>query len=276
MQPTQAQVEQHYGRGQLQQSILSALKEVGKDQGSLKPADLAPVDEFHAGGAGATSRLAARLAWSPEHRVLDVGCGLGGSARYLASEHQCRVTGIDLTPEYVDVANTLTELVGLKDLVDIHQGNALELPFERDSFDVVWTEHGQMNIADKRGFYSELARVLKPQGRLIFHDIFLGGAGSPHYPVPWAEDDSISSLATPDEVRQILDELDFAIQEWEDESQAELQLIETMMEQAEQAEPSPLGLHLLMGENIGEKVVNLLNNLREDRIAVYQAVAQKR
>ena len=111
---------------------------------------------------------------TPGLKVLDVGSGLGGSARYLAGEHGCRVTGIDLTKEYVDVANALAELVGMKNLVTFRQASALDLPFADGSFDVVWTQHVQMNIADKRAFYSQIARVLAPRGRLLFHDIFQG------------------------------------------------------------------------------------------------------
>ena len=222
MENTRQSVEGHYGPGEILGSILRALREMGKDIGKLAPADLAPVDEFHIRGREATVELANRASLRPGLRVLDVGSGLGGSVRYLASERKCRATGVDLTEEYVEVANTLAELVGLKDATEFHQCNALGMPFDNGSFDAVWTEHVQMNIADKRAFYSEIARVLAPRGRLIFHDIFRGDGGDLYYPVPWAEESSISFLVVPEAVREILEDLGFKILDWEDKSRQSL------------------------------------------------------
>jgi ubiquinone/menaquinone biosynthesis C-methylase UbiE len=275
MQSVREHVERHYGRGQIVDSILSALREMGKDLAQLAPANLAPVDEFHIRGREATVELARRASLKPGLRVLDVGCGLGGSARYLASEHQCQVTGIDLTKEYVDVANALADLVGLKHMVEFRQGSALDMPVDDGSFDVVWTEHGQMNIADKRAFYGEIARVLGPHGRLLFHDIYQGDGGPLHFPVPWAEDPSISFLATPQEVRGILEELDFSIRDWEDKSQHSLDWFVEAIEKLKLSGPSPLGLHLLMGNTAKVKFENNIRNLREKRFVVFQAVAEK-
>src|SRR5687768_3835784 len=114
-------VEHHYGRGDILNSIMRALRDLGKDVTQLTPADLAPVDEFHIRGRDATVELANRAALKPGLRVLDVGSGLGGSARYLASTHHVQATGIDLTAEYVDVARTLAELVGLQERVTFRQ-----------------------------------------------------------------------------------------------------------------------------------------------------------
>jgi MPBQ/MSBQ methyltransferase len=249
---------------------------MGKDLARLAPADLSPVDEFHIRGRDATSELAQRAALKPGLKVLDVGSGLGGSVRFLASEHQCKVTGVDLTEEYVDVANALADLVGLKDLVEFRQASALKLPFADGSFDVVWTEHVQMNIADKRAFYMEMARVLKSGGCLAFHDI-LKGRGEPlHFPVPWAEEASISFLATPETVRGLLETLGFDIVDWEDKSRQSLQWFTAVVEKLTRSGPPPLGLHLLMGTTAQAKFENNVRNLQEGRIVVVQAVARKR
>ena len=266
-------VECHYARGEILNSILMALRGMGKDISRLAPADLAPVDEFHIRGREATVELANRAALRPGLRVLDVGCGLGGSVRYLASERQCHAIGIDLTKEYIDVANALAELVGLDPLVEFRQSSALDMPFEDGAFDVVWTEHAQMNIADKRAFYTEMARVLKPRGRLVFHDIFRGGAGPLHFPVPWAEDGSISFLAAPDAVRGILEEVGFGILDWEDESRQSLEWFLAVVEKLKLSGPPPLGLHLLMGTTAKDKFANNILNLQEGRFVVIQAVA---
>ena len=268
-------VEQYYGRGRILDSIISALRETGKDLGRLKPEDLGPVDEFHVRGREATVELARRAALTPGSHVLDVGCGLGGSARYLAAEHQCQVTGIDLTQEYVDVANALAGMVGLSDKVACRRASALEMPFDDGAFDVVWTEHVQMNIADKHAFYREIGRVTRPKGTLLFHDIFEGKGGPLHYPVPWAEESSISFLAAPEAVRKILENLGFVIHDWVDKSEHSLQWLITAIEKLKVSGPPPLGTHLLMGDTGREKFENAIRNLREGRFVVYQARAEK-
>ena len=268
-------VERHYGRGRILDSILSALRQAGKDPDRLRPTDLAPVDEFHIRGREATIELAARAALRPGLRVLDVGCGLGGSARYLAAEHGCEVVGIDLTRQYVATASALAAMVGLERRVEFRQASALEIPFDRNSFDVVWTEHVQMNIADKQAFYAEIARVLVPGGRLLFHDIFRGEGGPLWFPVPWAEDGSISFLAPPDGVREILGGLNFSVHDWEDKSQQSLDWFAAMADRLAPAGPPPLGLHLLMGDNARTKFANNIRNLREHRFVVCQALAEK-
>jgi ubiquinone/menaquinone biosynthesis C-methylase UbiE len=186
------------------------------------------------------------------------------------------VTGIDLTQEYVDVANALADKVGLSDKVAFREASALEMPFDDGSFDVVWTEHVQMNIGDKRAFYREIARVIRPKGLLLFHDIFLGDGGSLHYPVPWAEEPSISFLAAPGEARQILEDFSFAIHDWVDKSEPSLQWFESAIERLKVSGAPPLGLHLLMGSTAKTKFENNIRNLRERRFVVYQARAEKR
>ena len=270
-----ADVGQHYGRGRILDAIVDALREAGKDAARLSPADLAPVDEFHIRGREATVELARRASLTPGLRVLDVGCGLGGSARYLAGEHRCHVTGVDLTPEYVDVARVLAGMVGLAHRVEFREASALDLPFDDGGFDVVWTEHVQMNIADKLAFYREICRVLRPGGLLLFHDIFLGDGGPLYYPVPWAEDASISHLAAPETVRRILQELGFEIRDWTDTSRTSLDWFVAAIGKLGPSGPPPLGLHLLMGETAKIKFENNVRNLRERRFAVFQAVAVK-
>lgn len=269
-------VEQLYGRGRILDSILAALREAGKDLTRLRPGDLAPVDEFHVRGREATVELASRASLEPGSRVLDVGCGLGGSARYLAAEHQCRVTGIDLTREYVEVADALAGMVGLSDKVAFRQASALEMPFENSCFDVVWTQHVQMNIADKNTFYREIARVTRPNGLLLFHDIFGGDGRAVHYPVPWAEDSSISFLVPAGEVRRILEELGFAFREWVDTTDASLRWLLATTDRLKVSGPPPLGTHLLMGNTAKIKLENVIRNLHEGRLVVYQACAERR
>lgn len=273
MKPIQKEIEYHYGRDNLLNSILDALRIAGKDPARLKPSDLAPVDEFHIRGREATVELAHRAFLKPGDRVLDVGSGLGGSARFLASEYKCRVSGIDITKEYIDVANVLAELTGLEEEIEFRQASALDLPFEDNAFHAAWTEHVQMNVADKRTFYGEIARVTRPGGQLLFHDIFKGENEPIHYPVPWADDESINFLAAPEEIREILEKLGFSIQTWEDKSRASLEWFEQVVEKLQDKDPPPLGFHLLTGNNAKEKFENQIRNLKENRFVVVQAVA---
>jgi len=269
-------IKEHYGRGKILDSILNALSKSGKDLSRLKPTDLAPVDEFHIRGRQATVELANLADLAQGCRVLDVGCGLGGSARYLAGECQCRVTGIDLTQEYVDIANTLSGLVGLGKRADFVQGDALNLPFEDGFFDVVWTEHAQMNIAAKHQFYGEIARVLRPGGQFLFHDICGGKNGVFHYPVPWAEDESINFLISPDELKEILMESDFKIGDWMDKSRESLDWFVETHRKLQKSGAAPLGFHLLMGDKAAEKFENQIKNLRENKFVVLKASAKKK
>jgi ubiquinone/menaquinone biosynthesis C-methylase UbiE len=269
-------VDGHYAVGGIQDRILRALKALGKDIGNLTASDLSPIDEFHIRGREATHELAERTELGPGLNVLDVGCGLGGSVRHLAVEHQCHVTGIDLTDEYIKTAVALSRLVGLEKQVEFHTGSALKMPFGDAAFDVVWTEHAQMNIEDKAGLYGEIARVLKPGGRLVFHDIFQGPGGEPHFPVPWAEDRSISFLISPDSARDVLEKIGLEIRNWEDKGAHSLAWFETAAEKLKSSGPPSLGTHLLMGETAKDKFVNVVRNLRDERIAVLQAVLVKR
>lgn len=274
METARPAVESHYAQGGLLEDILRALREMGKDPDHLEPADLAPVDEFHIRGREATIELARRASIQPGERVLDVGCGLGGSVRYLAAEHGCRAVGIDLTRDYVEVAQALADRVGLANSVEFRQASATDLPFPDGSFDVVWTEHVQMNIADKRSFYSGIARVLRPGGRLAFHDVFQGPGGEVHFPVPWALDASINFLGDPEAVRKILEDLGFSILDWEDKSRHSLEWFAAVQEKLQRSGPLPLGLHLLMGSTSKFKIKNVVRNLREARLLVFQAVAR--
>jgi len=268
-------INKHYGISGILDSITRGLESSGKDLHALNLDDLAPIDEFHTRGKESTIEIADLAQIQRHHKVLDVGCGLGGSARYIANEHGCSVMGIDLTDEYIDVANKLTELVNLTDKVSFKQGSALELPFPSENFDIVWTEHTQMNIADKKQFYGELGRVLKPNGRLVFHDVFFGTVSNPHYPTPWAEYDSLSSLCTQEEAKDAIEKSNLAVHEWKDKSEQSLDFFKDTLKRIERLGPVPLGIHLLMGRTAKIKLLNQVRNLEEDRISIVQGTALK-
>jgi SAM-dependent methyltransferase len=260
-------VQQHYTRGNLLETVLQALRESGLDTDKLEPASLAPAEEFHMLGRVATIALAERAAITELDRVLDVGSGLGGPARYLAANVGCEVTGIDLTQELCDVAVELTRRVHLDDKVTIHQGDALDLPFEDGEFDVVWTQHVSMNIDDKARFYAEMRRVVITGGRLAFFDLLAGPNQPIHFPVPWADDQSVSFLATPDETRDLLAAAGFRVRSWEDLTHEAVGFLRQLT-----GPPAALGPHLLV-HDMPTKAGNLRRNIDESRLLLVRVVA---
>ena len=273
---TNSRIDKHYTQGNLMRKVLDGLKQAGKDLDALTVDDLAPVDEFHTRGRDSTTEVAALADLVATDLVLDVGCGMGGTARHLAERYGCRVVGLDITEEYITVGQKLNEMVGLADWVDLHHGSALEMPFGDDQFDVVWTEHVQMNIVDKDSFYTEIARVLKPGGRLLFHDIFRGGGDAPIYPAPWAEDETLSSLVTETEARAAIAQAGLQIDRWIGKVPESAEFFERVSARIEAQGPPPLGIHLLMGSNACDKLRNQTLNLREDRVAVTMGMARKK
>jgi SAM-dependent methyltransferase len=209
-------VSARYGRRDLETAILDALRAVGTDLDSLTTDDLAPLTHFHPLGAPGSLALARLAGLGRDMEVLDLGSGLGGPARTLATTFDCRVTGLDLTAECVRAANALTARVGLNNLVTFRQGNALDIPFADGSFNLVWTEQFAMHVADKQRLYSQVYRVMRPGGRLAMREFLAGPVQPIHYPVPWAEDSAISFLCTAEDLRVLLAGIGFSELAWED------------------------------------------------------------
>ena len=270
-----ASIDKHYGFGSILERIFEGLQLADKDLENLKIKDLAPIDEFHTRGLESTLELAELAAFKPTDCVLDVGCGLGGSARHIAHEHKCKVVGLDLTKEYIEVADKLTEMLGMENIIAFKNASALEMPFDDSSFDIVWTEHAQMNIADKEKFYSEISRVLKKGGRAVFHDIFRSAGDAPQYPLPWAEDESISYLATFDEAKKHMRSAGLEVEKWLPKVNESLEFFKKVLDKIEDSGPPPIGIHLLMGDNASEKLNNYVENLTKDRISVAMGLLKK-
>ncbi len=268
-------IEGHWSRGGIGDAILAALAEAGMDPDNLKPEDLAAVDEFHVRGREATLEMAPRLGLDASKTVLDVGSGIGGPSRLLAAQFGCHVTGLDLTDEYCRVAEMLAGRTGLAHRVTFRQGNALDMPFADGEFDVEITQHMAMNIADKAALYREMARVLKPGGLLGLYDVLQGAGGEVYFPVPWAREPSISHLATPEELRELLEDAGFEIVHWADTTVRGRDWFQARAEAAEQGGAPPLGFHLLLGEDFLAMAKNQVRNLEEDRVAMIETVCRK-
>jgi SAM-dependent methyltransferase len=271
------EVARHYGKGGLLDRILVALVAADKDLDHLTIDDLALVDEFHSRRRLATVELATLLAPSATDHVVDIGSGIGGPSRYLALTYGCRVSGIDLTPEFVDTATALTALVGLSAKVDFRVGSALDLPFPDGSFDCAWSQNVAMNIADRPRYYAEMHRVLRSGGRLAIQDVAIGNGEALDFPVMWADRPEISFLRTPDDTRAMLQAAGFRVTHWIDNTEAAI--AETEAERARlyanPAAPPVLGIHVVVGPSFREKMRNAQTAMAQGRIRLINAILMK-
>lgn len=272
--PLEREVATHYTGTDRTRAILDALVAAGLDPDDLGVDDLAAVDEFHIRGRQATVELGQALGLGADQHVLDVGSGIGGASRYFAAAHGVRVTGIDLTPEYCELAMRFARSTGLADRLDYRSGSALAMPFEEAAFDAAYTQHVAMNIADKAALYAEIARVLKPGAVFGIYDVMQGPGGEAIYPTPWANDTSTSFLATPDEMRRLLEAAGFAIEHERDTTAAGRAYFETVLARIAESGPPPLGIHLLLPD-FPPRAANMLRGLAEDRLAVVEIVCRK-
>jgi SAM-dependent methyltransferase len=268
MTDTNTKVREHYNATGLTDRIKSALTTIAPEGHSLAVAQLATLDQFHTRGILATTELASAVGLEPSTRVLDLGCGIGGPARYLASTFGCKVTGVDLSPNFIEVANYLTARCGLSDRARFQVGDVLHLPFEDAAFDAVFLQHVAMNIKDRRGLYAEVGRVLKPGGRFATYDVVLRD-GDVAYPVPWARDVSTSFLLTEGDTRTALEHGGFEAVLWRDDTQTAVDWFKTV---ASGPPPGGLNLGLVMGPEFAAMIGNLARNVRENRLGVLSAV----
>jgi sarcosine/dimethylglycine N-methyltransferase len=262
------EIDNQYSTGLSRQNIERALVAAGKDLNHLQPADLAVLEDFHTMGRIATGQLAELSEITTNDEVLDAGSGIGGTARFLADQFGCTVTAIDLTAEYCETARWLNRLVELDDRISVRQGDVTDLPFARGSFQVVISQHVQMNVSDKARLYQQARRVLVAGGRLAIWDITAGKEGKLDYPLPWADRPQFSHLASADELRAVIEAAGFATVHWNDLTEAAVPLMEALLS----APPGPLGLHNFV-DRFAEKAHNLVRGLSSGRLRVIQGVA---
>lgn len=271
-----ALVAGHYTHGALLEAIRAGVEKLGKTTATISVEDLAPVDEFHIGGRVATEDFLSQLEIKKQHRVLDVGCGLGGGSRFAAHHYGCHVTGIDLTQEYVDTGTELCHWVGLSDRVSLRQGDATASEHQENQFDRAFMMHVGMNIADKKSLARELFRVVVPGGRVGIYDVMRMSAGDLLFPVPWAMSPQGSAVSSAAEYRGALEEAGFRIASERNRRDFALQFFHQLSAQAEDAQGTPaLGLHILMGETAPVKIGNMVENIARRLIAPIELLAQK-
>ena len=258
----------HYDAAGLLPKVQAALAAFGPEELVLSPKQLAPLDQFHTRGDQATSDLAIDMGLATGMRVLDVGCGLGGPARYLAGTYGVEVVGVDLSESFVETARYLSERCRLADRTTFMVGDATEPPVDAASCDRVFLQHVAMNIADRVALYRAIRRVLKPGGKLGIHDL-VAGAGDPHFPLPWARRPEDSHLLTAGETREALTAAGFRVEAWRDDTEVAGQWFDAMRSAGPPAGPS---LALVLGADFPAMTRNIARNLRERRLGALIAV----
>ncbi len=275
--PNDKAVSDHYSHGNLLNAIEEALGELGKTIDSVNIEDLAPVDEFHIGGRQATKNFLGQLDISQQEHILDVGCGLGGTARYVANKYNNKVTGIDLTEEYIETGNALCAWVGLDKNIRLLQGSALSLPFKGETFDGAYMMHVAMNIEDKLQLFNEIYRVLRPGAVFGVYDVMQVNDGELSYPVPWATDKSTSHLVFPMDYRSKLSSAGFEVSKENNCREFALEFFKVLRKKTEASGgPPPLGLHTLMQASTADKIKNMIFNITEGFIAPIEIIARKK
>jgi ubiquinone/menaquinone biosynthesis C-methylase UbiE len=274
--PTQQDISTHYTHGHLTAAIRGGIESLGKTVGSVTIDDLAPVDEFHIGGRAASEHFLDQLELTAQKHILDIGCGLGGPARFAANRYGCRVDGIDLTPEYVEAGREICRWVGLADRISLHQGSALSLPFAGGTFDGAYMLHVGMNIEDKAKLCEEVGRVLKPGALFGVYDVMKTGEGELTFPLPWATMAASSAVASPTTYRNTLESAGFKVMAELPRRDFALQFFEQLRARTMAASgPPPLGLHVLMGKNTPDKIQNMVRGITGGLIAPVEMIARK-
>ncbi len=298
-------VVEHYRQPELLTSIERAVEQIGRTPETVTVEELAPADEFHIGGRPATLRLFDQLAFDPRAHLLDVGCGIGGPARFAAGRVE-RVTGVDLTPAFVETGNALNRWVGLDDRIELRVGNALALDFPDQHFDGGYMIHLGMNVEDKTALLAEVARVLRPGALFGIYDVMAAGRGGPGgtaagrggpggtaagrggpggtaaadggpggglaFPVPWAADGTTSHVVAPERYLEAAAAAGLAVVALNDRSDESKQFFDRI---ATGGGPQPLGLHLIMGPTVGTKVANMIAGYRADLIAPVELIVRR-
>jgi len=267
-------INAQYGQSDLGKKILAILEGEGLDTARLTQDILAPIEELHLRGRSATIELAKEVGLNESMSVLDIGCGIGGPARTLASEFGCQVIGLELCEEYCHATEIINDRVGLSNKIEIRQGNALNMPFDNAIFDIVFIQHVLMNIENKKRLLSQTRRILRPKGRLALNTVCTGSITPIHFPVIWANNPDINFLLTPKELRQLISNSGFKELSWKDDTKKILEGIERVRSKSRSKIPRPINLSLIVSDP-STKWRNIVRNLKEGRIEVIQGIFEK-
>lgn len=263
-------IVEHYTKSGLFERIIEALGKLGKTAGTIEPKDLKLVDEFHIGGIEATEDLLAQLEIRKSTQVLDIGSGIGGMTRHIVAHYGANVTGLDLTPEFVNTARRLTELVGLS--AEFRVGSALEMPFNANQFDLATLMHVGMNLPDKPKLFAEVNRVLRPGGCFAVFDVMQIGENHPNFPLPWSNRPEMSFLEKPETYLDAAAAAGFTLTARRDRGDFARDFFKKLSASLAGSTPPPLGLGLLMGEETLTKVGNMVAAVSAGDIAPVEMI----
>lgn len=272
---TISDVTKHYATDGIADRILVALRAEHGDDVAVTADTLAPIDHFHGRGLAATKEMVALLQPAPGERILDIGSGIGGPARWIAAHYGCHVTGIDLTPQFCAAATALTTATGQSAAVDFRQASATALPFPDDTFERAYSQNVVMNIADKTRFYSEAFRVLRPGGIAVFSNLTAGPNGDATYPTPWAETAATSFLSTAAQTEADLRTAGFEIAVFNEASPEALKAQAAAHQKAVSTGASNLGVHVFLGERYKQYQANSGRSMAEGRLSMIEALVRK-
>lgn len=267
-------VSAHYDNEGLFGLISEGLRALGLNLDQITTTDLSPVDEFHLGGAEGTKFVIEELKKIKKGELLDVGCGLGGPARHISRILDLKITGIDLTPSFVKCGNKLSEILGMKESVELVEGSALETSFSDDAFDAAYMVHVGMNIDKKVELFEEVKRLLKPESLFVIYDVMAVGSNEITYPVPWASNVGESAVENLENYCKYLEQVDFTVIKSQLLTDFAKDFIEQAIEKRKMEGIPSLGLHLLLGDTADIKMKNVFEQVLKGDLAPGLIVAQ--
>ena len=268
-------IENFWTRGDLYSRINQAMSDSGLNNKKLEIEDLFPIDQYHARGIGATKDLGKRMPITENQKILDVGCGLGGPARYYAKEFKCHITGVDITPSFIEIGNNFNRLTSMSTMVDLYVGNGEKLEFEDEVFDGAYSQHVTMNISDRMKFFSEIYRVLKKGSFFAFTEHGLGPIGNPNFPLPWADNQDMSFLLPPAKTVTILKEIGFINIKLIETGDKYIEGYEKLIQKQPKSEKPTLGIHVIGGSSMHERSINSMRSIKENRTLPFEIVCEK-
>ncbi len=270
--------KEHYSSATLLARIEQALDQAGKDREHLTIKDIAPMDQMHSCGIPATLNLLEKANIPSNARILDTGCGLGGSCRAIANNNKdCTITGLDLSESLIEAATVLTRYTKLDKTISYKTGSILDLPFEANRFDMVLCQHVLVNISDTQKALSECYRVLAPGGQLVLHEITKGPGPDLLMPVPWADRSEISCIKPWDTYATTISDLGFVQEYSKDQTQMASTWWQKIHEnkQKNQGKVFPISAALVFGKNADEFSRTMSENFSNKAVCLMESIYRK-
>jgi ubiquinone/menaquinone biosynthesis C-methylase UbiE len=268
-------IEAFWTRGDIHSRIHLAMTKANLIDKKLEIEELFSIDQYHARGIAATFDLAKRMPIKKNQSILDIGCGLGGPARYYAKEFQCIITGIDITPSFIEIGNEFNKITSMSNKVKLKIGDGEILDFKNEIFDGAYSLHVTMNISDRKKFFSEAFRVLKKGSFFAFTEHGLGAEGNPIFPLPWADTEEMSYLMPLEQTILLLKEIGFSNIEIIETGEKYISGYEKLTKSSSEKNKPILGIHVIGGESMQARSVNSMKSIRENRTLPFEIVCKK-